>query len=161
MRDWLAAIRLPLGFTETFAKTMRADSNRHDHQTERDVEKQRKVIDARIARLQELFELGHITRGDYVARREALTAEAAALRPTGPKPEVVADTIASLVDDWPRMDAGQKRQVLETVFVDVTIEDGALSAATPRAGWLPYLESLLGTRVSVRDERRRRESNPR
>jgi hypothetical protein len=73
----------------------------------------------------------------------------------------VADTIASLVDDWPRMDAGQKRQVLETVFVDITIEDGALSAATPRAGRLPYLESPLGMRASVRDERRRRESNPR
>jgi hypothetical protein len=54
MRNWLAAIRLPPGFAETFAKTMRADRNGHGRRTERDVEKQRKAIDARIARLQEL-----------------------------------------------------------------------------------------------------------
>src|SRR5439155_27293934 len=111
--------------------------------------------------LQELFELGHVTRGDYVTRREALTAATAALTPIADKPEAIAATIATLVDDWPRMDAGQKRQLLETVFVDVTIEDGALKAATPRAGWLRHIEAALGARASIRDGRRRRESNPR
>jgi len=39
-----------------------------------------------------------------------------------------------------------RRQVLETFFSDVEIEDGRLVAATPRAGWLQYLESVCATR---------------
>jgi hypothetical protein len=154
----LEAIRLPAGFAEAFAKALRAKTT-PTHRP-RDVEKQRNAIEARIARLQELFELGHIKRGEYVTRREALKADADALSTAVDKPEKVAESIGSLVDDWPLMDAGQKRQVLETIFADVSLEDGALVAATPRSGWIPYLEAVLGRAASFHG-RRRRESNPR
>lgn len=53
------------------------------------------------------------------------------------------EQIRTLVDDWPRMDAAAKREVLDTIFTDVRLDDGALVAATPRPGWLAYLETVL------------------
>jgi hypothetical protein len=59
------------------------------------------------------------------------------------------------------MDAGQRRQVLETIFSEVRVDDGVLVSATPRSGWIPYLEGVLTARTPVCVGRRRRESNPR
>ncbi len=73
-----------------------------------------------------------------------------------------SETIATLTDDWDELDGGQRRQVLETIFGEVVVDEGRLVSATPRPGWLDYIEQtgvLSAKPVCV--GRRRRESNPR
>ncbi|MGH2450505.1 MAG: hypothetical protein ACRDGE_04390, partial [Candidatus Limnocylindria bacterium] len=127
----------------------------------------RRTLEGRLARLRELYEMGDLARPEYRARRDKLEAELAQLRDTDAAPfRRASETIGSLVDDWDAMDAGQKRRVLESIFQDVVLDEGQLVSATPRAGWLDYLEAILespqgGRRRGVFDVRRRRESNPR
>jgi hypothetical protein len=61
------------------------------------------------------------------------------------------------------LDGEQRRQILERIFSEVLVDDGRLVSATPRSGWLDYIErtGVLTMGAPVLVGRRRRESNPR
>ena len=120
-------------------------------------------IETRLERLRELFEMGDLPRADYVRRRDTLQDELAQLSATPPPIAQAGETIATLTDDWDELDGGQRRQVLETIFSEVEVDEGRLVSATPRAGWLDYIErtGVLSVGAPVLVGRRRRESNPR
>jgi site-specific DNA recombinase len=159
MREWLAAVRMDDNVAPKFAAKIRAAAAKSPRRS--DPEKQRKALEERIARLDELYELGRVARRDYATRREHLTSEVESLRPTSEPHVQVRETIATLVDDWEAMDAGVRRQLLESIFTEIKLEDGALVSATPRAGWQEHIADALEAKTSVCDGRRRRESNPR
>jgi hypothetical protein len=64
---------------------------------------------------------------------------------------IAGDQIRTLVDDWSEMCAEQKRRVLDTIFSAVEMDGGMLVSATPRPGWLKYLETSLGARGVSRE----------
>ena len=55
------------------------------------------------------------------------------------------------------MNAGQRRRVLDTLFDELVVDDKHVLAATPKAGWLEYLDEVVGDRCHVWA---RRDSNP-
>ncbi len=122
-----------------------AEGQRSKKATGRPLEVRRKGVEDRLGRLRDLYELGDITRAEYATRRDKLQGEIRELEQAAvPSPVAAAgDQIRTLVDDWPRMDAAAKREVLDTIFTEVLLEDGQLVSATPRAGWLTYLENAL------------------
>lgn len=141
MRDWLKAIRLPEGFAEAFALEIR---KRRDEPKATGAHSREKALERRLARLRDLYEMGDLTRQKYRARRDELEAVLAEVgRVAEAAPQKASETIESLVHDWPQMDAGQKRQVLETIFSEVMLDGGRLTCATPQPGWLPYIERVL------------------
>lgn len=95
-------------------------------------------------------------------RLAALQGELAGLIAAPPAVVQASETIVALTDDWNELDGGQRRQVLETIFSEVQVDDERLVSATPRPGWLDYIErtGVLNTKTAVCDGRRRRESNP-
>ena len=163
MHDWLAAIQLPPGFRDEFARAI-AKGQGSKMTTGPSLEVRRKGVEDRLGRLRDLYELGDITRAEYATRRDKLQGELRELEQAAvPSPVAAAgDQIRTLVDDWPRMDAAAKREVLDTIFTEVQLENGQLVSATPRPGWLTYLENALAaTGKRVGDARGWWESNPR
>ena len=163
MHDWLAAIQLPPGFGDEFARAI-AEGQRSKSKAGTSLEARRNTAQNRLGRLRDLYELGDITRAEYATRRDKLQGELRELEQAAvPSPVAAAgDQIRTLVDDWSRMDAAAKRQVLDTIFTEVQLEDGQLVSATPRAGWITYLENALApTGKRVGDARGWWESNPR
>lgn len=70
-----------------------------------------------------------------------------------------AETLASLADDWDAYDVGQRRQVLESIFSEIVVEEGRLVSATPRPVWLDYIEQTGVLKADAGFSwRRRRES---
>jgi hypothetical protein len=69
------------------------------------------VLDARSERLRETYELGNISRDDYLARREALNLERKTLNTSRPQPVFVRQrtTLATLVDDWEFLEEGDAK----------------------------------------------------
>ena len=145
MREWLQAIRLTEDFRKEFAKAIGGQPAKR---ATRSIADRRKSAEDRLARLRDLFEMGDLDRAPYIERRDRLAAEIREFEaPPAQEPLALADArLASLVAEWDALDGGERRQVLETIFSDVEIDDGRLVAATPRAGWLRYLESVCATR---------------
>jgi hypothetical protein len=48
------------------------------------------------------------------------------------------------VRDDRQMSASHKRRVLDTMFSSVELGGGKLGSATPKPGWLEYIETALG-----------------
>ncbi len=159
LRSWLSQLRLPEGFAEEFARAIVAGRGKPAPERRVTV----KAVETRLERLRELFEMGDLPRAEYVRRRDALQHELADLAAAPPPVVQAGDTIATLTDDWDELDGGQRRQVLETIFSEVVVDDGRLVSATPRPGWLDYIErtGVLTMGAPVLVGRRRRESNPR
>jgi hypothetical protein len=63
-----------------------------------------------------------------------------AAQPT--RPAQHAATLESLGDRWEEMDPTQRRRLLGTIFESITMKDGALLAAKPKADWVAYLEDV-------------------
>jgi len=159
LRSWLNQLRLPDGFAEEFSRALHAGRDKPAPARRLTV----RSIETRLERLRELFEMGDLPRADYVRRRDTLQDELAQLSATPPPIAQAGETIATLTDDWDELDGGQRRQVLETIFSEVEVDEGRLVSATPRAGWLDYIErtGVLNMKTPVLVGRRRRESNPR
>ena len=84
-------------------------------------------------------------REAYVRRRDKIAAELAELDDVPAAPVIIAgDQVQTLVDDWPQMSASHKRRVLDTMFSAVELDGGSLASATPKPGWLEYIETALG-----------------
>ena len=159
VRSWLEQLRLPEGFTKEFAAAVRSGRWKGTPARHTIV----KVVETRLERLRELFEMGDLERPAYIARRDALQAELADLTSAPPPVVQASETIANLTNDWDDLDGGARRQVLGTIFSEVVVDEGRLVSATPKPGWLDYIErtGVLNLKTPVLDLRRRRESDPR
>jgi hypothetical protein len=147
----LGAVALPAGFAEAVDAALatyegtRGQQNRRASLTN---------IEARQARLRDLYELGDITRDDYVQRRDALSREADAMRSAG-EPTFVRQrtSLRSLVDDWDDMTADQRKRLLGTIFEEITVGAHGVSELVRREGWRPYMKATL-TAPRVLSERK-------
>ena len=111
-------------------------------------------IEARRARLRDLYELGDITRDEYVRRRDALSRVAEVVRTAG-EPTFLRQRTAlrSLVDDSDDMSADQRKRLLGTIFEEITVGEHGVSELVPREGWRPYMKATL-TAPRVLSERK-------
>jgi hypothetical protein len=135
-----------------------------------DTTKRRSSLEERLARSRDLYELGDLTRPEYMARRDAVNAELASLAP-GPLPDL--DQARKVLEDfsifWTReTDPAAKRQLLAPIFERVWLHEQRVVAVRPKAPFLPLFEGQANqadaheTAASgMCKERERRDSNPR
>jgi hypothetical protein len=143
MHEWLEAIELPEAFRKEFGTSI--SRGKRAGRPPRSIEDRRRSTEQRLVRLKDLYELGDLDRETYLRRRDKIGEELEELEDVKVAPVIVAgDQIKTLVDDWPEMSAQHKRRVLDTIFSAVEMDGGMLVSATPRPGWLQYLETSLG-----------------
>lgn len=130
-----------------------------------DTAKRRSSLEERLARARDLYELGDLTRPEYMARREAINTELSRLSP-GPLPDL--DQARKVLEDfsifWTReTDPAAKRQLLALIFERVWLDEQRVVAVQPKPPFAPYFQSQPQEAAISRvcKERERRDSNPR
>jgi hypothetical protein len=130
-----------------------------------EMKRRRDALEERLRRLRDLYELGDLSKPEYVARRGALQEELAALAPQ-PTPNV--ELAGRVLDDFGvfwriEEDPDAKRELLRLIFERVWLDDGRIVAVRPKEAFAPF---FLGRQhktagKAVFKERERRDSNPR
>jgi len=127
--------------------------------------KRRTALEERLRRMRDLYELGDLKRGEYVARRDAINAELNALAPE-PVPDL--DLARSVLEDFTTFwttetEHEAKRQFLTHIFEGVWLDERRVVAVQPKPSFLPFFESHTGKGPGTmgRKVRERRGSNPR
>jgi len=110
----------------------------------------RRSIDERLKRLAELFEMGDITKADYVSRKNELVIERDQLeaQPAATSVLLQRQRLGSVVDDWFVMSDDEKKQVIQMIFAEIRADhtpDGLKVEFRARAAWEPYVEAVLAT----------------
>ena len=110
-------------------------------------------IEARQARLRDLYELGDITRDDYVQRRDVLTREADGVRSSG-EPTFVRQRTAlrSLVDDWAKMTGDERKRMLQLIFSEIRadhVNENLLVTFKALPHWESYAEAVLARKTAT------------
>jgi hypothetical protein len=108
-----------------------------------DAAKRRSSLEERLTRARDLYELGDLTRPEYMARREAINTELAQLSP-GPLPDL--DQTRKVLEDfsifWTReTDPAAKRQLLALIFERVWLDEQRVTAVQPKPPFAPYFPS--------------------
>ncbi len=103
-------------------------------------------VENRLARLRDLYELGDLTKADYLSGREALQGEPESLAaPAAPSFVRQRTTLRSLCDGWDEMDADERRRILASVFEAITVGSDGVKELTPREGWRPHIRAAVRT----------------
>jgi hypothetical protein len=98
-----------------------------------EVKKQRGALEERLRRIRDLYELGDLSRPEYLGRRDAIHAELAELAPP-PLPDLsaVERVLSDLSLFWRHEDdAEAKRQLLRLIFETVWLDAGRVVAVRP------------------------------
>ncbi len=108
----------------------------------------RRSIDERLKRLADIFELGDLTKTEYVARRNDLLIERDQLeaQPAAASIALQNQQLRSVVDDWSIMIDEEKKRVLQLIFSEIRADhtvDGLKIEFRPRPVWEPYVEAVL------------------
>jgi hypothetical protein len=103
------------------------------------------VLEERLRRLRDLYELGDLSKPDYVPRRAALQEELAALAPTA-SPNI--DLAGRVLDDFGVFwrvedDPEAKRELLHLIFERVWLDERRIVAVRPKVAFAPF---FLGRR---------------
>jgi hypothetical protein len=102
-------------------------------------------VEARQARLRDLYELGDIKHDDYMRRRADLEREASAINsasePMGSFTNEQRCARSSTTGG--QMTSDQRKRLLGTIFEEITVGDAGVPELVPREGGLPYLRATL------------------
>jgi site-specific DNA recombinase len=100
-------------------------------------------LEERLRRTRDLYELGDLTRPEYIARRDAIHTELNSLAPN-PIPDI--DQANKVLEDltifWTtETDAAAKRQFLSLIFAGVWLDEQRVVAVQPKPSFLPFFET--------------------
>lgn len=133
-----------------------------------DTARRRRQLKDRRTRLRDLYELGDLERGEYVAKREAIDAELDAL---AIGPSVDLDGARAVLEDFSRFweaepAAGPRRELLAQLFDRVWIDGKRIVAVKPTAAFADLFvpgntNTAAPEDATVLKKRERRDSNPR
>jgi hypothetical protein len=104
--------------------------------------RRRAGLEERLRRTRDLYELGDLTRPEYIARRDAIHTELDSLAPN-PIPDI--DQASKVLEDFTifwttETDPSAKRQFLGLVFAGVWLDELRVVAVQPRPSFLPFFE---------------------
>ena len=127
--------------------------------------KRRAMLEERLRRMRDLYELGDLQRGEYVARRNAINAELTAL---APEPTTDLTDARRVLEDFTEFwttetEHEAKRKFLTLIFEGVWLDERRVVAVQPKPSFLPFFENCAGGAPGTmgRKVRERRDSNPR
>ena len=139
-----------------------------------DPERRRDLL-AQLDRLQDLYVMGDLTKGQYLMRRQAMEQEVERI---GPPVDPGIANAEQLLDDfahfWEIEDApAERRKLLAQLFERIWQDGGAIVAVKPKAPFARYFQTVAEIQEMHREipstptehprckERERRDSNPR
>jgi site-specific DNA recombinase len=139
-----------------------------------DPERRRELI-AQLARLQDLYVMGDLTKGQYLMRRQAMEQEVERI---GPPVDPSIANAEALLDDFARFweieDApAERRKLLAQLFERIWQDGGTIVAVKPKTPFARYFQTVADIQAIDREipstptgdprckERERRDSNPR
>ncbi len=116
-----------------------------------DTVERRESLEERLDRTRDLYELGDLTRPEYIARRDAINTELASLTP---EPLPGLDQASKVLEDFTifwasETDPNAKRQFLSHVFGGVWLDHDRIVAVQPKPSFLPF---FADQRPSTADE---------
>jgi hypothetical protein len=102
--------------------------------------RRRAGLEERLRRTRDLYELGDLTRPEYITRRDAIHTELDSLAPN-PIPDI--DQASKVLEDFTifwttETDPSAKRQFLGLVFASVWLDELRVVAVQPRPSFLPF-----------------------
>jgi DNA invertase Pin-like site-specific DNA recombinase len=126
---WLAGLQIP--------DDWRADAERLQARMARAADEPRPDDRARltgqIERLQDMYQMGHVEREEYVAKRRALETELTGAPITSIAPVSVLEQAKRLLDDlgrlWGKATATERSEICQTMFASVRVRDQAIVEA--------------------------------
>ncbi len=145
--DVLGAAALPSGFAETVDAAVAAYADHRGTASRADTADRTAV---RMARLRDLYELGDLTRDDYVTRRDELARQKHDLDAEA-EPVFMRQRTAlrTLVDDWDAMSVDEKRRMVALVFSELVVDGDGIRELEPHDDWKPYMSTVLVRRSSA------------
>jgi site-specific DNA recombinase len=120
-----------------------------------DLESRRASLEARLRRLQDLYELGDKSREEYLSRRTEITAEIASLKPAEDNKADLrnaAELLGRFCEAWAIADLEQKRKIARLIFEEIWVENKKVVTVRPRPQFTGFFT------LDLFDRRKRRES---
>ena len=160
--EFIAGFRPEPGLRDEILRRLAADSGPESGETT----KRRDTLEQRLSRMRDLYELGDLPRGEYIARRDAINLELDAL---APEPIADLDQARQVLEDFTSFwstetDPDSKRQFLTLIFEGIWLDERRVVAVQPKPSFLPYFQRSddpEGAGKMGRKVRERRDSNPR
>ncbi|GAI37142.1 unnamed protein product, partial [marine sediment metagenome] len=129
-----------------------------------DVERQKSRLEARLKRLEELYEWGHKTKEEYLADHAAIQRELQELIPVkdkGKELERLASFLKDITLAWEQATQEQRNKLGSCLFEAVWIKDRKVLAVTPKPEFKPFFDlQYEGLSNYVLQMRPRGDSNP-
>jgi DNA invertase Pin-like site-specific DNA recombinase len=119
----------------------------------RDATARRAALEQRRARARDLYELGDLTRPEYIARREAIHTELDVL---APEPTANLDQAGKVLEDFAifwstETDPAAKRQSLSLIFGGMWLDQDRVVAVQPKPSFLAFFEQQRRESAGVND----------
>ena len=130
------------------AEAVDAAANHAGQERKSNRQTRRRSIDERLKRLADLYDLGDLTRTEYLSRKSDLLIERDELeaQPAAASIALQRQQLQSVVDDWSIMTDEDKKRVLQIIFSEIRADhtDKGLNIEfRPRPIWEPYVEAVL------------------
>jgi site-specific DNA recombinase len=140
MREVFETLALPKGFAEA------VDAAVAEHMGRRDRGNTRATVagvNARLERLRDVYELGDLTRDEYLRRRDDLQRQREVL--TSPEPVFVRQRtlLRSMVEEWDEMTLDERKRLIAVVFEEIQADAEGLRELVPHEEWKACLRSAL------------------
>ena len=113
-------------------------------QGRRDDKRTRASVGARLERLRDVYELGDMSRAEYLRRRDELVRQRDALT-AAPEPATVRQRtlLRTLVDDWDHLTLDERKRFVGLVFEEIVADADGLRELLPHEEWKTYMRSAL------------------
>lgn len=104
-----------------------------------------KALDGRLARLKDLYELGDISRDEYLAGREEIATERKNIETSSPQPVYVRQRtmLTTLVDDWDHLTPDERRALVAHIFEEIVAGEDGIENFMPHETWKPYMRAVV------------------
>ena len=106
-----------------------------------DTEKQRATLNARLERLGERYDWGHVAKKKYWAEYDDIQRQLRELAPadeTTGNLDRLARFLANVADAWDEADQDQRNRLAKTLFEEIQVEDNKVAAVKPRPELEPF-----------------------
>jgi Recombinase zinc beta ribbon domain len=105
--------------------------------------KRRAALEERLTRTRDLYEIGDLTRPEYISRRNAINTE---LNTLVQQPIPDLDQAQQILEDFSRFwqneqDPNAKRRFLHLIFQGVWIDEQRIVAVQPKPSFLPFFQT--------------------
>jgi hypothetical protein len=142
----LKAIALPEGVAEAVdaaVAEMQSGQGRKSRQVSL------KTLEERQARLNDMYDLGRVSRHEYMRRSAELDSQRTEITASAPQPLFVRQRtmVRTLVEDWVHVTIDERKRLVASIFEVITLStDQEELDCTPRESWKTYVRAVIPTK---------------